>query len=148
MSSYDFLLKFDSVGFVTVNISIEIETPSGYETLHDEDFVYIDSYSSWDISIEYEFNEVGDYNVIFILKDQTGTEWYADCWWKIEKDFFDLWIEQEPVAYIGEIRPIDFYAKSYFDYSTYVNISIGIETPSGYETLYDKDFVDIVAYVL
>ena len=45
----------------------------------------IEGYSSWEKRIDYEFNEVGDYKVLFILTDDIGAEWVEDCEWDISE---------------------------------------------------------------
>ncbi len=60
---------------------------------------------------------------------------------------YELFIMQDFQAAVGDIRPIDFLAKSYFEYSTDVSISIIMETPSGpTETLYEETFITLDAY--
>lgn len=62
----------------------------------------------------------------------------------VEKDFFDLWIEQDNSAEVGDKEEMDFYVKSYFGHGMTVNISIILETPSNTnETLYSDNSVYI-----
>jgi len=133
---------------MTVNVTIIIETPNGtFETLYIKDDIGINAYELWVISIDYTFEEAGDYYVYFVLVDDTGKEWVVECWWGVEEDVFDLWIGQDNQAFLYEERAMQFSAISYFNHSKYVNISINIETPSsGYEYLFYKENIGITAY--
>ena len=128
-----------------VDITIKMENPIGVnETLFEESDIWIDAYSHWEEWLDYTFTMTGGYWVYFIVEDEFGVEWVYICWWEIEADFFDLWIDQEMYAGVTEWGWMEFHAKSYFDHGTLINISIDIMTPSGsIENLYSADWVAI-----
>lgn len=128
------------------NISIHIMTPNGsIEVLYYEESATIKDYGYWNYALEYEFTEAGGYLVIFIVEDDTGTEWVENCWWWVKEDFFGVWIDQENYAQVNDIRKMNFHTKSYYNSSMYVDVIIEIETPYSNETLY-KNSVEIDAY--
>lgn len=119
-----------------VDILVEIITPSSvYETLFIEEMVQIEANGYWENWLDYTFTQTGEYLVIFTLIDNLGNEWVVDCWWVVEANFFDLWIEQEYYAGVTDWRNMSFHMKSYYNYGMYVNISIDILTPSGIENI-------------
>ena len=61
-----------------VKLNATIETPNGDVELLFNEIVWIDSFDYWQESIDYEFKEVGEYKLIFILIDDIGTEWVED----------------------------------------------------------------------
>ncbi|MFX0209412.1 MAG: Heimdall-CTERM domain-containing surface protein, partial [Candidatus Hodarchaeota archaeon] len=133
---------------VQVNVTIKMETPTGVnETLFFESYMWIDSYSLWEVWLDYTFTQTGEYWVYFIVEDEFGVEWVYMCWWEVEADFFDMWIDQEMYAGVTDYREMKFHAKSYFQHGTLVNISIDIMTPSGsIENLFSEDWVTIEGF--
>lgn len=133
---------------VQVNVTIKMENPNKVnETLFYEPFVSIDSYSLWEFWLDYTFTQIGEYWVYFIVEDESGVKWAVSCPWEIETNFFDLWIDQDMEAGVTEVRNMHFYVKSYFDYTSTINISIDIQTPGDLiENLYTEYFVDIGAF--
>lgn len=130
-----------------INISIDIITPTGsVDNLYSENWIYITSFGSWDYSLEYEFQEPGDYTVIFNIVDEYGIGWARECSWYIEEDFFGTWIEQDMDAYVGDTRTIGFHTQSYFDHGMNVHIKAEIYTPEGTTDLFIDETVWIDAY--
>jgi hypothetical protein len=131
-----------------IDILISIDTPTGTDVVYDELDEIIDAYGTWHLDLEYYFGDLGHYKVIFIVVDDLGTEWYADCEWKVKEiEDFTLRIVQDTTAEVGDRRIINFYAESNFGHPTNVNISIYMETPSGdMELLFSEDFIYIVEY--
>ncbi|MFX1507710.1 MAG: Heimdall-CTERM domain-containing surface protein [Promethearchaeota archaeon] len=133
---------------VQVDITIKMEDPSDVnETLFFEPGIWIDGNSHWEEWLDYTFTMTGEYWVYFIVEDESGVEWVYICWWEVEADFFELWIDQEMYAGVTDYREMKFHAKSYFNHGTLVNISIDIMTPSGpIENLLSEDWVAIEGF--
>jgi hypothetical protein len=133
---------------VQVNITIKMADPTGVnETLFFEPYIWIESYTIWEVWLDYTFTQTGKYWVYFIVEDEFGVEWIHMCWWEVEANFFDLRIDQEMHAGVTDWREMKFHAKSYFDHGTLVNISIDIMTPSGpIENLYSENWVAIEGF--
>lgn len=68
-----------------VEINVTIKTLSGTVEILFNEIVWINEYGTWEESIDYEFNEVGDYKVLFVLIDDIGAEWTEDCEWDISE---------------------------------------------------------------
>lgn len=131
-----------------VNINITMETPSESQVLYSKDSVPIEAYGYWEDWVDYTFNEAGEYYVYFYVTDsETSEEWMIDCWWEVDKDFFDLEIIQDCEAGVTDWRMMSFNTKSYYDHGLWINVSIDIINSSGlFENLYSENFIYINAY--
>ncbi|UCG03427.1 MAG: hypothetical protein JSW11_05425 [Candidatus Heimdallarchaeota archaeon] len=118
-----------------IDVLIEIHTPWGTDLLFDDDSIWIDSYSNWDISIDYTFFEPGEYKVFFVVIDENNDEWPIDCYWKVhepgEKERFELKIDCDRSVNVGDQETIKFIVTSYFSHSMDVQINASIKTPDG-----------------
>ncbi|MFX0051962.1 MAG: hypothetical protein ACFE8U_11795, partial [Candidatus Hermodarchaeota archaeon] len=91
----DYYIGLDEEGFMdfsidsffdhgmNIDIKITITTPSGTEELFHEETTYIEAFGYWEYSDSYIFQEEGEYKVLFVVVDDIGEEWKADCWWKV-----------------------------------------------------------------
>jgi len=142
---YAFVGETHDIGFeiknyynlgMDIDYIAEMYTPWGTpESLYQETGVWINAYESIGIKLSYEFKEPGDYKVFFRVTDTYGIDWVIDCHWTVEeageKERFDLKIDQNTQAEVGDEERMIFMVKSYFSHDMYVEINITIETPSG-----------------
>ncbi|MFX1518154.1 MAG: hypothetical protein ACFFC6_17800 [Promethearchaeota archaeon] len=135
---YDGLIGMD------IDYIAEMHTPSGMtEPLFQHTGVWISAYDEIGIMISYEFTEPGDYKVFFRATDTYGYSWTIDCYWKVEelseKERFELKIDQNTEANVGDEGRMKFLVNSFFNHAMDVNINITIKTPSGdVETLFNE----------
>jgi hypothetical protein len=130
------------------NLSVIIESPGGTNTTIYENLssVFIEAYGSWYYSISYVFESPGYYSVWFILIDDNGKEWFVDCWWEVhDHEFFDIYVNQDNYAGVGETKSMDFEIDSFFDHAMTVEIQIWLKTPTGEVSLYQNASVYIGA---
>ncbi len=142
-----FIDSFFSFG-KTVNITVLLDTPTQTNfTFYQSWFVYISPYGSWNTTLDIYFEYAGFYDVWFIVTDGSSN-WSEWCWWEVSDDgYFDLWVEQESTAFVGQEKWMDFYLESYYSSGKWVNITIVITPETGYnETLFEKSYVFIGAY--
>ncbi len=133
-----------------VSINVTLDYPSGTDfILYSNDAVFIPSYTFWNISLSYTFQQSGYYYVDLILIDDVHMEWYTSCWWQISEkmpEYFDLWIYQDNYASIGEQRWMNFYIDSEFSHDMNISIEIILAGPIGNETLYYNTSVFMPPY--
>ncbi|MFX0170619.1 MAG: hypothetical protein ACFE9L_01735 [Candidatus Hodarchaeota archaeon] len=111
------------------DIYVNVTTPSGFTDEYYLDYVNVPAHETRKEIFYYTFSEKGSYQVYLIFIDQDGKKWWTDCWWEIGP-YFDIRIEQDNEAMIGEEKWMKFHVDSKFDYDTTVNISIMIELQS------------------
>ncbi len=124
-----------------VTIKIEINGPNG-GVLYYNDSVYLYPYEMWYISLSYTFTIEGSYEVYFYLEDDTGYIWEEWCDWDVYpfKEHFELWIDQENFAVVGEWGYMALNIESSFTHDMYVEVIFEITDPYGYtETIYSND---------
>ncbi|MHA2203547.1 MAG: hypothetical protein ACW991_07640, partial [Candidatus Hodarchaeales archaeon] len=131
-------------------ISISLDDGSSWEQLGlipDSDYEW--QYWSFDIT-EYSDSENFKVRFSFDSIDEVANDfrgWMLDnITIGLPEPRYELFIMQDFHAVVGDIRPIDFLAKSYFDTQKIANISIIMETPSGTEILYGPMFNTIPEY--
>jgi hypothetical protein len=115
---------------MTIDIKAEIYTPEDTTDILLEESVWIDEYKSWNKSVEYTFDVPGEYKVFFLVADENNNEYAKDCHWKVHQGF-ELKIDQDYKADVGDEERMKFLVKSYFDHDMEVEINITIKTPSG-----------------
>ncbi|WP_455142935.1 hypothetical protein [Candidatus Hodarchaeum mangrovi] len=129
-----------------VTVGIRISGPNTYEYLYLSDTVYMPAWGMWNYTTEFTFLYEGKYDVYFFLIDDMDFTWETWCYWEVEKfyEHFELWIEQENFATVGDYKWMDFYVESYFNHDMWVEIKIEIIDPSGYaDILYHNTSVYI-----
>ena len=135
---------------MNVSIKIEVIGPTGNVILDEVTNLFFPAYGSWNISKDFTFQVTGYYDVRFSLEDDYAYEWVEWCWWEVNEygdERFDLWIEQEFYAMVGETKWMDFYAASNYDYSM-ENLELKIEITGGpySEELYYNSSISFSAY--
>ncbi|MHA1944785.1 MAG: hypothetical protein ACXAC6_02415 [Candidatus Hodarchaeales archaeon] len=110
-----------------VTIKIEVNGPNG-EVLYYNESVYIPSYGIWSISRSFTFMYEGSYEVYFYLIDDMDFIWETWCYWEVSlfKEHFELWIDQENFAVVGELEYMGFNIQSYFTHNMTVDVIIEI----------------------
>ena len=114
-----------------ITIGIDIIGPGVYQNLFYDSNIAMPAYGSWNKSISYTFPYVGPYEVYFYLIDDIGVYWETWCHWEIKPlyEHFELWIEQEHFAVVGQYGWMDFYIESYFNHGMWVDIEIEVYGP-------------------
>ncbi|MFX0182431.1 MAG: hypothetical protein ACFE95_05035 [Candidatus Hodarchaeota archaeon] len=132
---------------MNVDIFLEITTPSGVnDTIYTEYDVYIPANEDWRNPFLYNFTEEGSYQVYLTIIDQDGKKWWTECWWEIGPHF-DIWIEQDQDARIGEEKWMKFHVDSKFAVDMTVNITIMIELQSWQtDILHEESRINIPAW--
>ncbi len=134
----------------TVNILI-LMLRSDYEEVLINETVMIEAGMTWFQYIEYLFVEPGYYDVALLVTDHdTGRVWEFWCWWEVNDGStggYDLFIDQDYNAKVGETRWMHFKAQSNFAHDMpSVIIKIRMEDPTGYTELLLEVDVPINAY--
>ncbi|MHA1977595.1 MAG: PGF-CTERM sorting domain-containing protein [Candidatus Hodarchaeales archaeon] len=107
--------------------------------------IILTSGEMWYYYTEYFFTEPGYYDVALLVTDHsTNDTWEFWCWWEIGSSTgngYDLYIDQEYNAKVGETKWMHFKAQSNFEHNMpSVLIKIRMEDPSGFsEILVDID---------
>ncbi|MHA2278129.1 MAG: PGF-CTERM sorting domain-containing protein [Candidatus Kariarchaeaceae archaeon] len=124
----------------TVSILILLIGPNG-ETLLANETVFLDSWNRWYFYTEYLFIDPGYYDVVLLVTDHsTSRVWEYWCWWEIHDGTtnggYELFIDQEYNAKVGETKWMHFKAQSHFGHDMpSVIIKIRMEDPTGYTEL-------------
>ncbi|MFW9902738.1 MAG: hypothetical protein ACFFFH_00280 [Candidatus Thorarchaeota archaeon] len=133
---------------MNVSINITINGPSGSETLYFNDTILITAYSSWICFLEHNFTEIGYYDVHFILLDDINAEWSVSCFFDVYSiGYFDLFINQDSIAYINEWEYFTVGIDSYFGTYEYFTVEVNMTDMYGSfnELLYYNTSVGIPA---
>ncbi len=134
----------------TISIYALIMWSDGEDMLINET-VWLTPGDSWSNYVEYFFSEPGYYDVALLVTDHdTGQVWEFWCWWQVDDgsmDGYELYIDQDYEAKVGENRWMHFKAQSNFGHDMpSVIIKIRMEDPTGYTELLLEVDVPINAY--
>ncbi|PWI48094.1 hypothetical protein CEE45_08700 [Candidatus Heimdallarchaeota archaeon B3_Heim] len=118
----------------TLTVRILLIGPNEEIILYNET-VEVTPRDSWSFYTEYYFTEPGYYEVALLVTDHaTDRVWDFWCWWEING--YDLFIDQEYTAKVGETKWMHFKAQSNFAHDMpSVIINIRMEDPTGYTEL-------------
>ncbi|MHA1995745.1 MAG: PGF-CTERM sorting domain-containing protein [Candidatus Hodarchaeales archaeon] len=123
----------------TLSILILLIGPTSEVQLLNET-VMLEPGTNWYHYTEYYFSEPGYYDVALLVTDHsTSNVWEFWCWWEIgdgPMGGYDLFIDQENTAKVGETKWMHFKAQSNFNHDMpNVIIKIRMEDPTGYTVL-------------
>jgi len=119
---------------VTIEFFIQYPDSNEHE-LYPTQYVHLDEFVNWDLTVHYNFTETGRYMVSFRVYETGNKEnlWEDGCWWQVydqNEPYFALWIWQGCDIAIDKVGGMDFNVESRYYNSMWANIKIQIETPN------------------